>query len=158
MGRGPTVKYHKELNEDYERGTLTCLKASTIKERISPEFPLVLNIEPTNDCDLYCYYCPRLKSKKPIGYIDFNLAKKIIDEAASYPRLTMLNFHKDGEFLLHPQIDAMIKYAESRSSWKKKQVFIGFQLANSVETDIFDDEDPLYRYFESIKPTEIPNK
>jgi len=114
MGRGLTVKYHKELNDKYERGTLTCLKSEVIKERINPEFPLVLNIEPTNDCDIFCYYCPRLKSKKRVGYIDFNLAKKIIDEAACYPKLTMLNFHKDGESLLHPKIDKIIKYAYSK--------------------------------------------
>lgn len=114
MGRGPTLKYHKELNPNYERGTLTCLKSSVIKQRINSEFPLVLNIEPTNDCNLFCCYCPRLKSKKPVGYIDLGLVKKIIDETSNYPKLTMLNFHKDGESLLHPEIDEMIKYASSK--------------------------------------------
>ncbi|MFA6129447.1 MAG: radical SAM protein [Candidatus Omnitrophota bacterium] len=114
MGRAPTQEFNKELNENYQEGTLTCLKSPVIKKRINPEFPLVLNIEPTNDCNLRCYYCPRLKSKKPVGYISLKLAKKIIDEAADYPKLIMLNFHKDGEPLLHPKIGAMIKYAHKK--------------------------------------------
>ena len=114
MGRGPTVKYHKELNRHYQKGTLTCLKSSTLRERASPEFPLVINLEPTNDCNLKCYYCPRRKSKKPVGYMTLGLAKSVMDEALHHPRLIMMNFHKDGESLLHPEIDRMIRYASDR--------------------------------------------
>jgi wyosine [tRNA(Phe)-imidazoG37] synthetase (radical SAM superfamily) len=114
MGRGPTATYHKALNRHYQKGTLTCLKSSTLKERASPEFPLVINVEPTNDCNLNCYYCARRKSTKPVGYMTFGRAASVIDEAADHPKLVMMNFHKDGEPLLHPEIDRMIRYASDR--------------------------------------------
>ena len=114
MGRGPTVKYHKELNRHYQKGTLTCLKSSILKERASADFPLVINLEPTNDCNLTCYYCPRRMSKKPVGYMPLKHAQTVIDEALHHPRLIMMNFHKDGESLLHPEIDRMIRYASDR--------------------------------------------
>jgi len=114
MGRGPTVEYHKELNSHYQKGTLTCLKSSTLKERVCPDFPLVINLEPTNDCNLKCYYCPRRKSTKPVGYMTLSRAKSVIDEAVHHPKLIMMNFHKDGESLLHPDVDKMIRYASEK--------------------------------------------
>jgi radical SAM protein with 4Fe4S-binding SPASM domain len=114
MGRGPTKKYHKKMMPGYVKGTLTCLEASTIKKRIRPDFPLVLNIEPTNNCNLSCAVCPRSRSGRQVGYIKFSLFKKIIDEAAGYGKLLMLNLHKDGEPLLHPELPEMIAYAKKK--------------------------------------------
>lgn len=111
MGRGPTKKYHKEMMEGYIKGTLTCLSASFIKSNINMDFPLVLNIEPTNECNLRCYLCPRLKSKRDVGYMNFRLFTEIINECKQYRKLKMINFHKDGESLLHPKIFDMIRYA-----------------------------------------------
>jgi len=116
MGRPPTKKYHKNMNEAYLYGTLTCLNANYIKDNINTDFPLILNIEPTNHCDLECYLCSRKKAielgKKKLGHMDFNFYKKIIDECSNYRKLTMLNMHKDGESLLHPRIFDMIRYAK----------------------------------------------
>jgi len=114
MGRGPTKKYHKVLNKDYVEGTLTCLKPSTIKRNISIDFPNVLNIEPTNRCDLKCVYCPRDRASKGIGLMDWGLYTRIIDEASLYKRLIMLNFHKDGESFLHPRFIDMVRYAKKK--------------------------------------------
>ena len=57
MGRGPTKEYHKNMNPAYIKGTLTCLNPEYIKNNINTNFPLVLNIEPTNNCNLDCYLC-----------------------------------------------------------------------------------------------------
>lgn len=114
MGRGPTVRYHKNMMEGYVKGTLTCLKAKYIKDEINTDFPLVLNIEPTNDCNLQCSVCPRSKSSRKVGYMDFRLFKKIINEAVNYKQLTMLNLHKDGEPLLHKDLSKMISYAKKK--------------------------------------------
>jgi len=116
MGRPPTKEYHKNMNDAYITGTLTCLKPDYIKKNINTDFPLVLNIEPTNYCDLDCYICPRKiaidKGYKKLGHMDFKLYKKIIDECSKYRKLVMLNLHKDGESLLHPRIYDMIRYAK----------------------------------------------
>lgn len=113
MGRGPTAAYHKDMADGYIKGTLTCLNAEYIKSRINTGFPLVLNIEPTNDCNLSCYLCPRNKGARKVGYMDFVLFKKIIDESKEHGKLRMINFHKDGEPLLHPDIYKMIKFAHN---------------------------------------------
>lgn len=116
MGRGPSIKYHQMMNEDYVEGTLTCLTSATIKERINTDFPLVLNIEPTNVCNQSCYYCPRerMVQKNGIHHLPFDTYKRIIDEASEYHQLIMLNLHKDGEPLLHKQLPEMVEYAKNR--------------------------------------------
>lgn len=114
MGRGPTKKYHKKLMDGYVEGTLTCLKSSVIRSEANTDFPLVLNIEPTNDCNLNCYICPRRESGREVGYMTMDLFKKIVDEASQYKKLKMLNLHKDGESLLHPQLAEMIRYAKEK--------------------------------------------
>ncbi|EKD28527.1 MAG: molybdopterin cofactor synthesis protein MoaA [uncultured bacterium] len=115
MGRGPTQQYYQTLNEDYVNGTLTCLKPETIKKNVNLNFPNILNIEPTNACNLKCYYCPRMKAKKGVGFMNWELFKNIIDEASKYEQLIMLNFHKDGEPFLHPKIIDMICYAKDKN-------------------------------------------
>lgn len=114
MGRGYTKEFHRALNADYVEGTLTCLKASTIKQVVNNEFPNILNIEPTNRCNLKCIYCPREKAAKGIGTMEWDLFTRIIDDAAQYNKLLMLNFHKDGESFMHPRFIDMIRYAKKK--------------------------------------------
>jgi radical SAM protein with 4Fe4S-binding SPASM domain len=118
MGRGPTKNFHKEMNPSYTVGSLTCLKSEVIMEKINPDFPLVLNIEPTNACNLKCIYCPREEMIKYQGihHISLGTFQKIIDEASRYGKLIMLNLHKDGEPLLNPHLPEMITYAKKRGT------------------------------------------
>ncbi|WP_420264244.1 radical SAM/SPASM domain-containing protein [Candidatus Magnetominusculus dajiuhuensis] len=115
MGRGPTPEYYKVLNNDYVKGTLTCLKPSTIKRVVNANFPNVINIEPTNRCNLKCVYCPRESADKGVGIMDWDLYVRLIDEASEYDKLLMLNFHKDGESFLHPRFMDMIGYAKKKN-------------------------------------------
>ena len=82
MGRGPTKEYYQVMNEDYVEGTLTCLKPETVRAKISTEFPLVLNIEPTNDCNAKCYYCAREGTVKNQGvnYLEMKVFHNIVDQ------------------------------------------------------------------------------
>ncbi len=120
MGRGPTQEYHQEMNGFYVTGTLTCLKPGVIEKRVNTEFPLVLNIEPTNDCNLQCCFCPRERAaaKHGIHYMNWDLYRSIIDQATDqvkkHGKLIMLNLHKDGEPLMHPRLPDMIQYAKER--------------------------------------------
>lgn len=114
MGRGPTKKHHRQLMPGYAFGTLTCLATETIRSRASADFPLVLNIEPTNFCNLKCYLCAgRQKATRPRGFMNFDIFKEIIDECSEHRQLHMLNLHKDGESFLHPRIFDMIRYAKN---------------------------------------------
>lgn len=84
--------------------------------KISTRFPIFLLIEPTNDCNLDCYFCPRKTSGRDVGYMDFELYKRIIDESVRFGKRMMLGLQKDGEPLLHPSILKMIKYAKDNSA------------------------------------------
>jgi radical SAM protein with 4Fe4S-binding SPASM domain len=117
MGAAPTAEYNFSLNEYFTKGSLTCLTEETIKNRVSPEFPLMLNIEPTNACNAKCYYCPReiTAEKQGVHYMDKQLYKSIIDQITP-DKLIMINYHKDGEPLMHPELPWMIRYAKEKNA------------------------------------------
>lgn len=73
-----------------------------------PEFPRRIEIELVSDCNLRCTYCPRHYVNELKGYIDFNLYKKIINEALNYPE-TVLVLHRRGESMLHPEFNKMLE-------------------------------------------------
>lgn len=93
--------------------TLTFIKPELIYKS-SLQFPLMVNIEPTNDCVLRCFMCPRQVMKRNIGYMDFKLYRGIIDESIKYGGILVINFHKDGEPCLHPEFPEMIEYAKKK--------------------------------------------
>lgn len=73
-----------------------------------PDFPERIEIELVSDCNLRCTYCPRQYINELKGYIDFNLYKKIINEALYYPE-TVLVLHRRGESMLHPKFTKMLQ-------------------------------------------------
>jgi radical SAM protein with 4Fe4S-binding SPASM domain len=90
--------------------------------------PSIFAVETTNRCNLKCIMCPRTTiMKRRIGDIDFNLFKKIVDEASKYTKFMWL--HDFGEPLLHPRIIDMIKYA------KEKGIKTGISVNGGVLTE-----------------------
>lgn len=79
-----------------------------------PKRPPKLHIEPTNYCNIKCICCPVSRSSRERGYMDFNLFRKIIDEASQIG-VRIIHLHLHGEPLLHPQIVEMIGYIKSKN-------------------------------------------
>lgn len=77
------------------------------------KIPPSLQIEPTNACFLNCMTCCRSESTREIGYMDFELFKKIIDDAASIGVKRVLPFVM-GEPLMHPLIIEMLRYIKTK--------------------------------------------
>jgi MoaA/NifB/PqqE/SkfB family radical SAM enzyme len=117
MGKGPSRKFHNRLNDAYVEGTLTCLRPDVITQRIHTDFPLVLNVEPSNACNLRCTVCPRRETVRRHGthYLSLSAFKSIADQASENGPLIMLNLHKDGEPLMHRQLPEMVAYAKGKS-------------------------------------------
>jgi len=70
-------------------------------------------VEATSHCNLQCSFCGnRLLGKDERGFMDFDLFRKLADEASGHVRQFNL-FHR-GESLLHPQIGGMIRYASEK--------------------------------------------
>lgn len=83
------------------------------KKRIAGEFPLNLDAESTNACNLKCVMCSRNFMAEQIGFMDMGLFKKIVDEGAMY-KLPSLKLNFRGEPLLHPKLPKMVKYAKDK--------------------------------------------
>ena len=80
-----------------------------------PIFPYLLEIEPTNACNMDCLFCGRQEMKRPIAYFDYEIYKNIINEASQYECFKGISsFSGWGEPLLHPQIFRMIEYANKK--------------------------------------------
>jgi radical SAM protein with 4Fe4S-binding SPASM domain len=90
------------------KNRLRLLRSYVKGETVSRGFPVELAIEITNHCNADCIMCPRQKMTRKKGYMDFNVFKKIVDEAKDYTEFTFL--HLAGEPLLHPELRRMIDY------------------------------------------------
>jgi MoaA/NifB/PqqE/SkfB family radical SAM enzyme len=66
-------------------------------------------IEPTNDCNMDCWFCHRKERK--IGYMNFSSFKRIIDQI---PIRVGLCLSYGGESILHPQFPDMVDYATKK--------------------------------------------
>ena len=79
-----------------------------------PYPPLKLHLEPTSVCNLRCPMCPQAIDavKGDTGYIDIDLYRKIVDEAA---RFTLeINMFFRGEPLLHRRLSELLRYGSQK--------------------------------------------
>src|SRR3990172_1390436 len=91
------------------------IRRMVLQKKISFEFPLRFNIEPTNHCNISCSMCPR-ELNRPFGYMGVSLFQKIIDESILYGKRLIITLNKDGEPLLHPELSQMVKYAKDKTA------------------------------------------
>lgn len=76
------------------------------------EFPSIVQVEPTNYCNLTCPRCPMRTMTYPRGVMDSEVFTAIINECAEHHVLVKLFYL--GEPLLHPDLDAMLMYANQK--------------------------------------------
>lgn len=91
--------------------TLSFPKAELV-EAAKLRFPVVMNIEPTLRCNANCIMCPRTMAQRPVGDMEFGLYARIVAEMAEKGPVKVVNYHKDGEPLLHPRLEDMIALAK----------------------------------------------
>src|SRR3989304_2259966 len=76
-----------------------------------PYAPLRLWVEPTSFCNLKCPMCTSKDiPEEKIGYMDWDLYRKIIDEAKGF--VYDINLFLGGESLFHKRLPDMIRYAK----------------------------------------------
>ena len=86
----------------------------TRKSTVLPYHPLRMWLDLTSYCNLQCFMCPNKDLKKEDkGHMDFNLYKKIIDEASSF--VFDVNLNHRGESLLYPDLIKAIQYAKEHN-------------------------------------------
>lgn len=89
--------------------SLTFSDPERLLSSINADFPLVLNIEPTNRCNLKCAFCVHDVVDVNRGDISRDLIDNIVNEIKQdNRRLELVAFHKDGEPLLFKDLPAEI--------------------------------------------------
>ena len=110
------------------------IRRMVLQRKISFDFPVRFNVEPTNYCNLSCSMCPR-ELNRPFGYMEFNLFQKIIDESICYGKRLILTINKDGEPLLHPELSQMVKYAKDKKAAYKINFYTNGILLTETKSD-----------------------
>lgn len=103
-----TIKYRVNKEKHTILGKVVPLKA-----------PYVLLVDPVNLCNLRCKFCPTgnhdliRSTGRYQGMLDFDLFKKIIDDLKDFDEpIRVLRLYKEGEPLLNPNFDRMVRYAK----------------------------------------------
>jgi radical SAM protein with 4Fe4S-binding SPASM domain len=86
------------------------------EEQILSSFPLHLDLDVTNACNLKCTMCARTLmiekgSMAGVGFMDFDFYKSLIDQGKT-SGLASVKLNFQGEPLLHPKIADMVSYAK----------------------------------------------
>lgn len=100
----------------------------------SAGFPAVMDVEPTNLCNLKCTMCPRTKlMTRGLGMMPGELFRGLVDQAAGRTEYIYLDMM--GEPTLHPEICDMISYAEGagiRTSLSTNCLELGDDVARRI--------------------------
>jgi len=76
------------------------------------KFPMIVDVESTNFCNLKCLFCGQRNMTRPRGYMSEETFKKIVDECAEHN--TPIRIIGWGESFLHPKIIDFLRYAKSK--------------------------------------------
>ena len=83
-------------------------------------FPEIVHIESTNACNAKCIMCARDTMQRNVGFMDFYLFRKTIDECSRHRELKEVHLHGFGEPLLDRMLIDRIRYAKAN---KIKKVY-----------------------------------
>ncbi|MBU1109279.1 MAG: SPASM domain-containing protein [Candidatus Riflebacteria bacterium] len=70
--------------------------------------PMIIKLEPTNECHASCFNCPHSNMQRERKYLSLDLAKRFISEFSAGDDVSWV-FAGMGEPLLHPDLAAMLK-------------------------------------------------
>jgi len=101
---------------------------------LSRSFPALLNIEPTNQCNLHCRFCPIAKSNRRQGMMSWKMYQKIINQISRQKKLSVLWLNKDGEPLLHPKVAQMAAYAKQKNVAQRVEIYTNGLLLNKSQS------------------------
>jgi len=91
----------------YEKHIASVMKEYAVK-------PRDVRIEVTNACNAKCVFCYHRYMKRKLGYMNWNLYKKVIDECVELG-VGHLSLHNFGEPLLDPLFLSRVVYAKLRN-------------------------------------------
>ncbi|MFZ2956035.1 MAG: radical SAM/SPASM domain-containing protein [Candidatus Ozemobacteraceae bacterium] len=114
---------------------LLWLRAWYLKIKLPMRFPMILNIEPTNRCNLACEMCPRAKSGRPLVDLDWTVFERLCGELRREGPIQRVFLQKDGEPLLYKRLPEMIALLRTNHAAKNISVISNGTL---LTTALFD--------------------
>lgn len=108
----------------------------TYRLLLKTDFPEIVHIENTNACNARCMMCPREKMLRDIGFMDFSLFRKIIDECALYSQVREVHLHGFGECLLECSLASKVRYAKQKGIKSTYIVTNGSLLRDACARDL----------------------
>ncbi len=93
---------------------LSFILSGITKKNIVWGVPVIVNIEPTNICNLRCPLCVTgsMSMERPYGRMDFATFKKVVDEIGD--RAIYITLYHQGEPYLHNQFNQFVAYAKQK--------------------------------------------
>jgi len=84
---------------------------SVLLHREKPaNFPFIVDLEPTNYCNLKCLFCGQQTMKRQKGFMSWETFRQVVGECKKYK--TPIRFIRWGEPFLHPDIFEFIEYVK----------------------------------------------
>lgn len=80
-------------------------------KRVVLKTPAIMQIEPTNACNLKCVMCPRNNMKRPVGFMDPALFEHIIVQGRKNSILRLIKLYFMGEPALHKDLVELVRIA-----------------------------------------------
>jgi len=147
-------KYNRQITINHDKNRYKCENISNKKylnwvsmmnqkintiDFTTPGFPFMLQIEPTNMCNLSCPLCPvgRNELNRKPRHMRLEEFKSIIDDMREY--LLFLILWDWGEPFINPELPNMIEYASN----------LGIETVTSTNAHFLNDNDYLKRIFKS---------
>lgn len=84
------------------------------RDRHVMPFPMIIDVEPTNACNLDCLFCARQVMTRPLKILPLELVHKLVDEVAEHRDISSIRFSGWGEPTLHPDIAEMVQLCGER--------------------------------------------
>lgn len=93
---------------------LSFILSGITKKTIVWGYPPIVNVEPTNICNLRCPLCitGSKKMQRPYGRMNYDHFKSFIDQVAD--KIIYITLYHQGEPYLHRQFNDMVAYARSK--------------------------------------------
>ncbi|PIR38185.1 MAG: radical SAM protein [Candidatus Zambryskibacteria bacterium CG10_big_fil_rev_8_21_14_0_10_42_12] len=99
------------------------LQRPQLEQRIPLDVPFIINVDPSDRCNLQCKFCPtgdhdlmRVTEGRNHGPMKFDLFKKVVDDICHFERpVKVLRLYKDGEPLSNPRFADMVRYAKEKN-------------------------------------------
>lgn len=91
-----------------------------------PDFPIKVQLEITNRCNLRCIMCTRNQMRRPLGDMSLEVFRRVADEVAVESG-TVLSLYFLGEPLLNRQLESMVSYLRERIAAAGSRIQFGIQ-------------------------------